>query len=168
MTGARAPILVRDAVEDDAPHLTALLNEIIEIGGTTAIETPLTTADFQDYFMRGAAFLSCVVALSPTAERLGFQALGRQEGLPDDWADIATFARAAPKTPGVGRALFAETKTRAAAQRIAAIHAMIRADNVGGLAFYEKMGFRDHAVRPAVPLRNGTPVDRISKVFRLG
>lgn len=164
---AAAQITVKDAAEDDVPSLCTLLNEIIEIGGTTAMETPLTTEAFEAHFLRRPALLSCVVAASPAGERLGFQYLGRNDDLPADWADIATFARVAPKTPGVGRALFAETRLRAATLGFAAIHAMIRADNAGGLAFYEKMGFRDHSVRRAIPLKSGAPVDRISKVLRL-
>jgi hypothetical protein len=30
------------------------------------------------------------------------------------------------------------------------------------------LGFRNYQLAPAVPLLDGTPVDRISKVFRLG
>jgi hypothetical protein len=49
-----------------------------------------------------------------------------------------------------------------------AINATIRADNVGGLAFYSRLGFTDHGISRAVPLRDGTPVDRVSKRFILG
>ena len=48
-----------------------------------------------------------------------------------------------------------------------AINATIRADNAGGLAFYTKQGFVDYGVTPAVPLADGTPVDRVHKRFSL-
>ena len=47
------------------------------------------------------------------------------------------------------------------------MNAEIRADNEGGLAFYGKMGFQDQDVDRAVPLGDGTPVDRINKRYPL-
>jgi ribosomal protein S18 acetylase RimI-like enzyme len=47
-----------------------------------------------------------------------------------------------PKLSGVGTALFAATKAKARQLGLAAIDAAIRPDNRGGLAIYEKMGFR--------------------------
>jgi hypothetical protein len=41
------------------------------------------------------------------------------------------------------------------------------ADNGPGMGYDEAMGFSDHAVARALPLRDGTPVDQISKRFRL-
>jgi hypothetical protein len=38
-------------------------------------------------------------------------------------------------------------------------------DNRVGLAFYEKMGFRTYETLRRVPLRDGTPVDRILKRY---
>ncbi len=108
----------------------------------------------------------CLVAMDPFVSLLlGFQALNRHVELPNDWADIGTFTRIDPKTPGVGKALFAETKNWAKEHNLAAINAAIRADNHGGLAYYEKMGFRTYQVAKAVPLHDGTPVDRIFKEF---
>ena len=64
---------------------------------------------------------------------------------------------------GVGTALFAETRARARALGLRAIDATIRADNAGGLAFYDRLGFVDHGVVPGVPLKDGTPIDRRTK-----
>jgi RimJ/RimL family protein N-acetyltransferase len=162
-------IRIRDAVPDDALPLTDLLNVIIRIGGTTAFETPLTPEDFAGYFLHGPSFLVCFVAEdATTGEVLGFQSLTRNPDLPADWGDITTFSRREPPTRGVGTALFARTRIRAAELGLAAINTRIRADNPGGLAYYEKMGFRTYAVDWAVPLRDGTPVDRISKRYLVG
>ena len=98
----------------------------------------------------------------------GFQTLGREDGLPDDVGDIGTFARIDGKQRGVGSALFAATCERARELGLSAINATIRADNRGGLTFYGKQGFRDHSVTPAVPLKDGRPVDRVNKRFGLG
>jgi L-amino acid N-acyltransferase YncA len=160
-----ARILVRLVRPDDVPVLCGLLNEIIRIGGTTAYETPLTEADFDEHFVTGPDLLSCFVAYDRDGLLLGFQVIGRSPDLPEGWADIATFARAVPKVRGVGAALFAATGARARALGLTAINATIRADNASGLAYYAKMGFEDYAVAKAVPLMDGAPVDRISKRF---
>lgn len=170
---------IRPARAEDAAPLCALLNRIIAIGGTTALETPLTPERFAAVFLQGPRFLCCFVAEAEGPEGedaregesgalLGFQALERSPKLPADWGDIATFAQVRPKVPGVGRALFAATREQARALGLTAINATIRADNHGGLAFYTKMGFEDWKRDAAVPLQDGTPVDRVSKRYRLG
>jgi len=162
-----SPLSVRPAAPGDVPALAALLNAIIRAGGTTAMETELTDAAFAAQFLGNRGHLACLVALAPDGAAAGFQATERRPDLPPGWADIATFARRADPVPGVGRALFAATRARLAALGIATINATIRADNAPGLAYYDRMGFETYAVRPAVPLADGTPVDRISKRFGL-
>lgn len=164
MTDAR--VAVRAAAPGDVADLCGLLNTIIRIGGTTAYETPLTEAQFAEHFLTGPDLLGCFVAEDRDAGLLlGFQALGRHSGLPETWADIATFARVEPKVCGVGTSLFAATSARARDLGLTAINATIRADNASGLAYYTKMGFEDYAVAKGVPLMDGTPVDRISKRY---
>jgi L-amino acid N-acyltransferase YncA len=158
-------IRVRHAVLSDASALCKILNVIIKNGGTTALEVPLTLVDIVSNFLDGERFLSCFVAEdSLTSLQLGFQSLSRHPELPEAWADIATFARSDLKT-GVGTALFTQTKIWAAESGLVAINAAIRADNRGGLAYYEKMGFRTYQVAHDVPLRDGTPVDRVFKRY---
>jgi GNAT superfamily N-acetyltransferase len=119
-----------------------------------------------EYFLAGPNLVNCFVAEDEKTRILrGFQALERSSELPEDWADIATFARAEPKIPGVGAALFAATRLRSRDLGLRAINATIRADNTGGLIFYEKMGFEDYKTTKAVPLKDGTPIDRISKRY---
>ncbi|HYW33679.1 MAG TPA: GNAT family N-acetyltransferase [Candidatus Bathyarchaeia archaeon] len=159
-------LTVRDAQTSDAPELCDLLNAIIRIGGTTAFETPFGVALFTEQFLAGPRVMNCLVAEDESTRRLwGFQLLERDPELPADWADIATFARAEPKVPGIGAALFAATAKRARELGLRAINATIRADNRGGLAFYGKMGFEDYKMTQSVPLKDGTPVDRLSKRY---
>jgi len=165
MNFADSNIIIRMAMPNDTHELCELLNEIIQIGGTTAIENPLTNDEFGDYFLRGDNHICCYAALDELGHLAGFQALEHHSELPDDWADIATFTRMKPKIVGVGTALFAESKNYARRSGIAAINATIRADNEGGLKFYEKMGFKSYSVNTGVPLNNGVRVDRISKRF---
>ncbi len=130
------------------------------------VRTPLSVAEFVEYFLAGPNLVNCFVAEDEKTRILrGFQALERSSELPEDWADIATFARAEPKIPGVGAALFAATRLRSRDLGLRAINATIRADNTGGLIFYEKMGFEDYKTTKAVPLKDGTPIDRISKRY---
>ena len=162
-------LIVRAAVTDDVGPLAGILNEIIQVGGTTALETPLSQAEFTRYFLHGPDFLTCYVAQgSATRLLVGFQALARHPDLPERWADIATFARMNPKLPGVGTALFAVTRMKARKLGLIAINAAIRADNRSGLAFYEKMGFRTYRTLHAIPLKNGMPIDRVLKRFDVG
>ncbi|MBX2855226.1 MAG: GNAT family N-acetyltransferase [Rhodobacteraceae bacterium] len=161
-------IVVRPTQDEDVTGLCALLNEIIAIGGTTAILEPLSEEMFMAWALNGSRSVSCVTAADEEGTLLGFQTLKRAAAPKDDWGIIATFARTTPKVPGVGTKLFQATKEQALAAGLHAIDATIRADNVSGLSFYTKMGFQDHSVAKDVPLTEGVSVDRVTKVFWLG
>jgi L-amino acid N-acyltransferase YncA len=155
-------------VRTDAADLAELLNSIIARGGTTALEDPFAPEHLAETYLVGPDVLCCFVAVDSATGRLeGFQTLGRYPGLPDDVGDIGTFARVDRKQRGVGSALFAATCERAGRLGLSAINATIRADNAGGLTFYGKVGFEDFSVTPAVPLKDGRPVDRVNKRFQL-
>ncbi|MGO1119394.1 N-acetyltransferase family protein [Rhodovibrionaceae bacterium A322] len=167
MKSTAPTILTRPAEDRDLPGLCEILNEIIALGGTTAMEDPLSQDEFRAHFLEGPRHICCTVAVGPDHQVLGFQALERYPGLPEDWGDIATFTRRSDPVPGVGSKLFPATLAHARAHKVVAINATIRADNQGGLAYYSKMGFEDYALDKAVPLKNGQLVDRISKRFSL-
>lgn len=160
------PVTIRPVASSDAAELAELLNAIIARGGTTAFETPFTPDHLNQAYLTGASVHCCFVGQT-SGPLLGFQTLGRQPFLPENVGDIATFTRLGSTQSGIGSALFAATTARARALGLAAINATIRADNAGGLAFYSRMGFVDHEIVPAVPLRDGTPVDRIRKRYLL-
>ncbi len=159
-------LMVRAGIAKDARYLCPMLNEIIGRGGTTAMETPLSETEFTRYFLLGPDVFACHVAEDPTSgEPVGFQALTRHPELPEGWADIATFTHQRPRLPGVGTGMFAVTRSILRKLGLVAVNAAIRADNRGGLAYYEKMGFETYRTLPAIPLQNGTPVDRILKRY---
>jgi L-amino acid N-acyltransferase YncA len=161
-------LLVRPVAPDDAPALADLLNAVIARGGTTALEAPFMPDALAQTYLTGPNVHVCLVAVDPATNRIeGFQTLGRYPGLPDDVGDIGTFARVDGVQRGVGSALFAVMADKARALGLSAMNATIRADNTGGLAFYTKQGFTDHAVTPAVPLSDGTAVDRVHKRYLL-
>jgi len=162
-----AAFTVRPTVRADAATLADLLNEIIVAGGTTAYQIPFTPEGFAETHIDGPAVLTSVVALDEEGVAMGFQILLRDDRLPAGWGDIGTFARRGATKRGTGSVLFAATCAAARRLELVGINATIRADNEGGLAFYGKQGFEDHSVARAVPLNDGTPVDRISKRFPL-
>lgn len=164
-------MLIRSATRADAPAMAGLINAIIAIGGTTAYESPFDAAEMDAEFISPPHLVSCFVA-DEDGRIAGFQSLMRgfedHDPFPDDWGIIGTFARVGLTRRGVGAALFAHTVEAARAAGINTIDATIRADNTGGLAFYSRLGFVDYAVLRAVPLRDGTPMDRIRKRFDIG
>lgn len=161
-----AAISIRPVASTDAAELAELLNAIIARGGTTAFETPFTPDHLREAYLTGPTVHCCFVAHDDD-QLLGFQTLGTQSILPADIGDIATFTRLGGTQAGVGSTLFAATTARARQLGLAAINATIRGDNEGGLIFYGRLGFIDHEVVPAVPLKDGRPVDRIRKRYTL-
>jgi L-amino acid N-acyltransferase YncA len=161
--------LVRPICREDAPELAELINEIIGQGGTTAFEVPFTAEGLAEQYLTGPNLTSAVVALDVGSGRPeGFQILGDFGApLPRGWTDIGTYVRPSGKQRGIGSTLFAATRERARELGLIAINATIRADNHGGLTFYAKLGFEDYAVQRAIPLADGTRVDRIRKRYWL-
>lgn len=159
---------IRNVAEGDVTDVTDLLNAVIAKVGTTALEDPFEPRALRDAYLLGAGVYCCFVAVDRATGRIeGFQTLAKNSALPEGMGDIGTFARVDGAQRGVGTALFAATRERAAALGLSAISATIRGDNHGGLAFYGKQGFEDHAIAHDVPLKSGLPVDRITKRFTL-
>lgn len=163
-------VTTRPAAPADAPAMCAILNAIIAIGGTTAYEDPFTPASMTANYIAAPLLISCTLA-ELDGVPAGFQALWHPDPTHGDlgpgWGFIATFVRPGLTGQGIGRALFTATQSAARAAGIATIDATIRADNASGLTFYGAMGFRDYDVIRAVPLKDGTPVDRIRKRYDL-
>jgi len=159
-------IPTRSATADDLQMMADVINPIIRAGGTTAFETPLAAHDLAQITIDNAGIISVFVAVDPATGHVGgFQYLTH---LPEPgWGDIASFTQREPRLPGAGRALMARTIAAARQARLTAIRAKIRADNKPGLGYYSAMGFEDYDVMPAVPLADGTPIDRVLKVLRL-
>ncbi|MGR3467869.1 MAG: GNAT family N-acetyltransferase [Shimia sp.] len=156
-------IPTRPATEADLPQMVALLNEIIAIGGTTAMEETYDVDRMRGHMLTGEDVICCHVALDPAGDVAAFQYVVTS----DAGGSIASFARQSDPVKGAGRALFPVTCAAVQAAGVHEIEAKIRADNVPGLAYYSKMGFQDHHIVPAVPLADGTPVDRVVKRIRL-
>lgn len=146
------------------PQACALLNDLIEIGGSTAHQTPFDGPRFAAAFLTDDLIVSSFVALDQTGDVAGFQVVERGDDDPQS-GYISSFARPTDPIKGVGRALFAETTSAMKDAGITRIIAVIRADNTSGLGYYTAMGFKDHAIARGVPLPDGTPIDRITKIY---
>lgn len=161
-------MIIRQATPADAAQMAMLLNEIIALGGTTAHQTPFDDDRMlQDYIVRPTAICCHVAELD--GRILGFQHLDGPD--PDQaeaqagWGYIASFVAGDAAGKGVGQHLFAATRSAAIAAGVRSIDATIRADNVPGLRYYSGLGFVDYDRKLAVPLRDGTLVDRIKKRY---
>lgn len=161
-------VTVRPAALSDAPAMAALLNDIIARGGTTAHQAPFDTARMQDHYIAPPALVCCTLAEIDGA-LAGFQSLtwatDPHDPMPPGWAIIASFVDPARQGQRAGQHLFAATRAAALEAGVKVIDATIRADNVPGLRYYSGLGFADYGRLVAVPLRDGTPVDRIRKRF---
>lgn len=159
-------MIVRSASPQDAPAMASLLNCIIRIGGTTAHQHEKTPQKVRTDYIDGPDALCCHVA-EEAGQVIGFQALGRHDGLPAGWGDIGTFVMPDSQARGTGAALFAATSAAAQGLGLTTINATIRADNVPGLAYYARIGFTDYAHEPDWALQDGTVTGRISRRFDL-
>ncbi|WP_299964654.1 GNAT family N-acetyltransferase [uncultured Roseobacter sp.] len=160
-------IRVRKAMALDCGSMARLLNEIIARGGTTALTRQVTAQDMQDRMDQQPDRTSWQVAVDTGEHVVGFQWLAPHADLPPEAADIATFVQVGQTGLGIGSALFKATSKAARDLGYVWINATIRADNDGGLTYYQSRGFRDWHIDEAVPLDNGQIVSKISKRYDL-
>lgn len=158
-------INVRCAIPLDAPSMARLLNEIIKEGGTTAMTRQVAGKDIADWMNENDGQSAWHVALNESEEVVGFQWIAPAGYLPVEAVEIATFVQIGQTGLGIGSKLF--DATRAAAKTIGYkwINANIRADNEGGLIYYQSRGFIDYGRMDGYRLENGQSVDKILKRF---
>ncbi|MEM7717612.1 MAG: GNAT family N-acetyltransferase [Pseudomonadota bacterium] len=147
--------------------MAEILNEIIEKGGTTAIATPVTADEITSWMQQEPSRSAWHVAEKPDGAVLGFQWIAPADYLPQDAAEIATFARIGHTGHGVGSALFKSTANAARALGYRWINANIRTDNEGGIAYYQSRGFETYGYKSGVRMDNGQVVDKVLKRFDL-
>ena len=160
-------LAIRPADANDIKGMRTLLNEIIRVGGATAITNELSLDEMREWFVFGEAVVSCFVAVDSDGTIIGFQSLSTYGSLPAGCVDIATFASRSCQKSGVGRALFARTRETASTLGFAVVSASIRVDNVGGLAYYSRMGFATYLHEVGDPQAHGRVFNRVHKRFTL-
>lgn len=161
------PIKVRAASLADARQMSELLNEIIEAGGTTALTDPVSPIEIADWIKSDPKQSSWKVAEDDGGKIMGFQFFTPHPDLPSEAADMATFVRVGAVQLGIGSALFSETAKAAVRLGLVWLNANIRADNSGGLTYYQSRGFRTYRMDENVPLADGKLVERVYKRFDL-
>ena len=159
-------LIIRRAGRLDFRQMAEILNEIIARGGTTAMTQPVTAEGLHDHMVTGRR-AAWHVAETESGDILGFQWISEYGDLPPEAASIATFARVGQTGLGIGSALFKATLGAARDLGYAWICADIRADNTGGLAYYQSRGFETYAMKRGVVLDDGTVVDKVLKRYDL-
>lgn len=153
---------VRPMTTEDVATCLGIINPIIAAGGTTAYEEPYTADTFLAHYCNEPPITNVI---SHEGTIIGFQAAFLIE--PDTYS-IGTFTDRHNPVRGAGAAIMAKTKQDCRAHGGAVILAKITSDNIGGLAFYSKMGFEDREIEKAAFTRkDGTIVDRVIKQFIL-
>ena len=160
-------ISVRSAMALDAGSMARLLNDIIQEGGTTAMTRKVTSADLSGWMAFDPSRSAWHVALDDREEVQGFQWIEPRDGLPPEACDIATFVRIGKTGLGIGSALYDATRVAARALGFAWINANIRADNDGGLIYYQSRGFREYGRIAGHRLESGQIVDKVLMRFDL-
>lgn len=155
-------IRVRGMKRIDVPTCTAIVNHIIALGGSTAYEAPFTEAAFADHYLEEPPVTN--VALFD-GRVVGFQGAF---DVGDGTLSIGSFTDRQNPIKGAGRALFAKTLSDCRAYCAKDIIAKITSDNIGGLAYYSSIGFKDHMHLSDDHQRaDGTLVDRVIKRYTL-
>lgn len=160
-------ITIRRAGPLDARQMAELLDAIIKKGGTTAHTDPVSRDTILEWMQRSPTRSAWHVAEDEAGEILGFQFFEPHPDLPPEACDIASFVRLGKTGLGVGSKLFEASKTVAKSIGYHWINATIRADNEGGLTYYQSRGFETYAHHPQQRLGNGTSVDKVSKRYDL-
>lgn len=153
---------IRRAGPLDAANIATLLNEIIHQGGTTAITTPVTRDDIVEKMAIDPRAI-WHLAEDDAGTLLGFQWVDPDLEHGDRVANIATFARVGQTGLGIGSALFTATTAACRAAGYDWINANIRADNTGGLAYYQSRGFETYGGITGYRMDNGQVVDKVLK-----
>jgi len=160
-------ITVRAPIALDRVDMARLLNEIIEIGGTTARTRAVRTDDIDEWMAYAPSRSAWRVALDGSEKVVGFQWIEPHSDLPPEAASISTFVQVGRTGLGIGSALFEATRLAAKGLGYTWINANIRADNEGGLIYYQSRGFETYGRIERHVLDNGQVVEKELKRYSL-
>ena len=160
-------IAVRKPTRLDTADMARLLNEIIAQGGTTALVRPVTGSDIAEWMVGAQGRNAWHVAVDDKEKVVGFQWIQPADYLPEEAAEIATFVQIGQTGLGIGSALFTATRNAAKELGYHWINANIRADNEGGLIYYQSRGFQDYRIIEGYQMADGQIVDKRLKRFDL-
>lgn len=138
-------LVIRDVVPEDAEQLAAILNPIIELGTSTALDTPYTIEEEREYVAAFPARGVFHVAVRASDARV----VGLQTVEPfatgthafDHVGVMGTYVDLGCHRQGIARRLFEATFEAARLKGYEKIFTYVRADNEAGLATYLGQGF---------------------------
>jgi GNAT superfamily N-acetyltransferase len=159
-------MIMRRTDPADAAALVGILNRIIAIGGTTAMDAALDAPTFRHWFIDGPEVLATLTAVRG-GQPVAFQTLSAHEVPGPGWADIGTFVLPGMEKGGIGSQLFPVTAATARTLGLRWINATICNDNRGGLAYYRRLGFQPYGSEPDWRRGDGTLVGRVRTRFDL-
>jgi len=139
-------LIVREARQEDAEAIVAILNPIIEAGVYSAFDTPFTAEAERQYIQQlPTRALFHVAVRQPQGETVGFQSMepfATYTHAFDHVGVLGTYVALSCRRQGVARRLFASTFEAAPSKGYEKILTYIRADNPAALATYLGQGFR--------------------------
>ncbi len=160
-------IHIRPAGTLDAGPMAEMLNAIIARGDTTALTEPVTRDTVAGWMNTDPDRSAWHLAEDSGGQIAGFQWIAPHPLLPPEACDVATFVRIGQTGLGIGSRLFEASQRAARDLGYAWINAAIRADNAGGLVYYQSRGFEDYARLTDQPLGDGRLVDNVLKRYDL-
>lgn len=160
-------MIIRAATPDDAIGMSELLNEIIEIGGTTAFLNPVSPDTIRSWIAGDPKTCIWHVAIDEEGKIAGYQSADPYDSPAKDALSIATFVRIGVVKSGIGSLLFEATIKRARDLGFSWINATIRTDNIGGRAYYRSRGFQTWKIDKTATLSDGRVTGKVSKRFDL-
>ena len=106
-------IVVRPAISLDCRSMAALLNAIIDAGGTTALTRAVTGEDLAEWMAADPDRSAWHLAVDGREQVVGFQWIEPAGYIPPEAAEIATFVQIGQTGLGIGSKLFNATKAAA-------------------------------------------------------
>jgi phosphinothricin acetyltransferase len=160
---------IRDAVEEDLPAITRLLNHEITTGTASWATAERTEAAMTTWLAERARAGYPTLVAEAGRVFLGYAALGpfrQQEGFAPT-AEFSVYVEPGARGGGVGATLLAAIESRARAEGFAAIVGCVGADNEGSLRLHRRHGFEEAGRLPAVGRKFGRWLDLVLLIKRL-
>ena len=132
-------MILRDAIDADAPALMAIQNPVIRDTAITFNSIERTEADYHKAFRE----LPCFLVAEEAGKVLGFVSYGQFRagvGYARTVEHTIVLAEVA-RGKGIGRRLMAAAEDRARAQGIGSIWAGVSGENPDGVQFHARLGF---------------------------
>ena len=158
-------ILIRPVNLEDAEGIVKVLNPLIESGENTALDRVFTVEEERAFIRafppRGSFHIA---ERSIDGVIVGFQNVEPFATYTDAFAHvgvIGTYVDPSGHRQGIGRLLFEATRLAAKDKGYEKFFAFVRADNIGALAFYRRIGFEVIGVAKRHAKINGRYIDEV-------